>query len=225
MSALITGLIDKRDTFEIVRDQIAAVLAIEVAEQQALAVIATEDPDQWKLRVFLERSNPWEQFAGSTPDPSPLVNVWYSGSTFDKGASNTIERQKADGTFNIDCYGYARSEDDGATGHLPGDREAALAVHRAVRLVRNILLAAPYTYLGLRGTVWRRWPQSVTVFQPEQTPGVLVPNVVGARLAFQVEFSEFAPQIDEEILELASVQVLRTEDGEIVLEADYDYTA
>ena len=221
--SLIDGLIDKQDTYEIVRDQIAAILATEIAEQQILAV-AEPDPTLWKLRIFSERSNPWEQFLDENPDPSPLVNVWYGASTFDKTASNIVERQGSTGTFNIDCYGYAKSGDDGATGHLPGDREAAFAVHRALRLVRNILMSAPYTYLALRGTVWRRWPSAVTVFQPEMDRAP-IPNIIGARLVLEVEFSEFSPQATEEILELASVEVRRTEDGEIVAEADYDYTA
>lgn len=220
--SLITGLIDKQDTFEIVRDQIAAILATEIAEQQILAA-AEPDPTLWKLRIFSERSNPWEQFLNENPDPSPLVNVWYGSSAFEKSASNIVERQKATGTFNIDCYGYAKTADDGAAGHLPGDREAAFAVHRALRLVRNILMSAPYTYLGLRGTVWRRWPSAVTVFQPEMDRAP-IPNIIGARLALDVEFSEFSPQATEEILEVVSVEVRRTEDGEIVLEADYEST-
>ena len=217
---LITGLIDKQDTFEIKRDQIVAILATEIAEQQILAA-GEPDPELWKLRIFSERSNPWEQFLNPDPDPSPLVNVWYGSSAFDKGASNIVERQGATGTFNIDCYGYGKSADDGATGHLPGDREAALAVHRAVRLVRNILMSAPYTYLALRGTVWRRWPSAVTVFQPEMDRAP-IPNIIGARLAFEVEFSEFSPQTTEEVLEVVSVTV--TEDGEVVVEADYEST-
>ena len=219
---LITGLIDKQDTFEIVRDQIAAILATEIAEQQVLAA-GEPDPNLWKLRIFLERSDAWEQFLNENPDPSPLVNVWYGASTFDPSASNIAERQKAVGTFNIDCYGYAKSVDDGAAGHLPGDREAALAVHRALRLVRNILMSAPYTYLALQGTVWKRWPSAVTVFQPEMDRAP-IPNIIGARLDLEVEFSEFSPQTTEEILELVSVEVRRTEDGEIVLEADYAST-
>ena len=84
-------------------------------------------------------------------------------------------------------------------------------------------MAAEYTYLGLRGTVWRRWPQSITVFQP-QIDGRPVSHVVGARIALRAEFNEFAPQVTPETLELLTVNMKRTEDGEIVLAANYDYT-
>jgi hypothetical protein len=218
-------LIDKQDNFEIIRDQIAAILTIESASQVALATTAGKpNPDDWRLRVFAERSNPWEQYLNDPTDVSPLVNVWYDNSSFDGGASNVMERQKATGIFNIDCYGYGVAGTDGGTGHLPGDREAAFVVQRAVRLVRNILMAAEYTYLSLRGLVWQRWPQSVTVFQP-QLDGNTVQQIVGARIALAVQFNELSPQVAAEILELLSVDVFRAEDGSLYVEADYDYTA
>lgn len=221
---MIQTLIDKQDTSEIVRDQIAAILASEVAGQMALATAAGKNPANWKLRVFSERSMPWEQFLSPHPsDTSPIVNVWYDNSSFDARSSNSLERQKAEATYNIDLYGYGRSAGIPAGGHIPGDREAAYEAQRALRLVRNILMSAEYTYLGLRGLVWSRWPQSATVFQP-QIDAQQVQQIVGARLAMRVEFNEFSPQYQPEILELVSATVQRTEDGEIVLSADYDYT-
>lgn len=220
---MIPNLIDKQDSFEIVRDQIAAILATEVASQMALASAAAKDPNEWKLRIFAERSNPWEQFLNEQTDRSPIVNVWYDNSSFDMGASNISERQKTEAVFNIDCYGYGVSSDTVGAGHTPGDEDAALEVQKAIRLVRNILMAAEYTYLGLRGLVWQRWPQSITVFQPP-IDGRTIQQIVGARIAFRVVFNEFSPQFDLNMLELVSVNVLRAEDGEIVVEADYDYT-
>ena len=94
---------------------------------------------------------------------------------------------------------------------------------RAYRLVRNILMAGEYTYLGLRGLVWSRWPQSATSFQP-QLDGRAIQHVQGFRLAFRVVFNEFSPQVAEEVLEFVSIDFKRAEDGEILVEADYDYT-
>jgi|AntRauTorckE5430_2_1112549.scaffolds.fasta_scaffold00317_10 hypothetical protein len=220
----ISTLIDKQDTFEIVRDQIGAILTIEIASQMQLATNAGKDPNDYKLRIFTERSNPWEEFLNEVVDTSPLVNVWFDNSSFDPSKSNVVERQASETVYNIDCYGYGRSRDDGATGHIPGDREASFEVQKALRLVRNILMAAEYTYLGLRKTVWHRMPQSITAFQPELDARQMQ-QIVGARLAFRVIFNEFSPQVEPVDLELLSVDVIRTEDGEIVLEADYDYTA
>ena len=222
---MIPTLIDKQDTFEIVRDQIAAILALEIANQQTLAIAAAKDPKDWKLRIYTERSNPWEQFLNieNETDRSPLVNVWFDNTSFDDKASNVMERQRSDAIFNIDCYGCGVSSNEITGGHNPGDKEAAFEVQKAVRLVRNILMAAEYTYLGLRGTVWKRMPQSVTVFQP-QIEGRFVQHIVGARIAFSVSFSEFSPQVQPETLEYLSAIINRAEDGEIVINADYDYT-
>ena len=218
----ISTLIDKQDNFEVIRDQIVAILATEVSSQMSLATTAGKDPDDWKLRIFNERSNPWEQWLNDGTDRSPIVNVWYDNSSFAPGKSNISERQASETVFNIDCYGYGVSRDDGA-GHVPGDRDAAFEVQKALRLVRNILMSAEYTYLGLRGLVWQRWPQSVTVFQP-QLDARQMQQIVGARLALRVSFNEFAPQVEPVTLELIYLDVIRNEDGEIVVEADYDYT-
>lgn len=219
----IATLIDKQDTAEIVRDQIAALLALETAGQVALATSEGKpDPDLWKFRVYQERSNPWENLPSKTADDSPLVNVWWDASTFDAAASNIVERQKSTATINIDCYGYGQSAADG-TGHKAGDRQASEAVQRVVRLVRNILMAGEYTYLGLRGVVWRRWVESITMMQPQQDGGN-VHHVQAARIAFKVEFNEYSPQVQPVTLELLTVDVHRTEDNQIVIEADYDYT-
>ena len=223
---LIDTLIDKQDTFEIVRDQIAAILVAEVANQVALATAEGPpiDPDDWKLRIFTERSDAWEQFLNLTDatDKSPLVNIWYDTGSFPEGQGNTIERQKHEATYNLDCYGVGVSANVVAGGHTPGDQEAAFVVQRSIRLVRNILMAAINSYLQLRGTVWQRWPQSITVFQP-QIDNQTVQHVVGARIAFRVGFNEFSPQVTPETLEFVAVDVKRTEDGEIVLEANYEY--
>ena len=219
---MIQSLIDKQDTFEIVRDQIAAILAIEVTNQMALAVNAGKDPDDWKLRIFTERSNPWEQFRGDVVDESPLVNVWYENSFFDESKSNVVSTQMSETIFNIDIYGYGVSSEDGA-GHKPGDKEAALVCQRGIRLVRNILMASENTYLQLRGTVWQRWPQSITSFQPQQSENT-VEKIVAARIALRVRFTEFSPQFEGEPLELLTTTVKRAEDGSIYFEANYDYT-
>ena len=216
-------LISKKDNFELVRDQIAGILALETLAQVALATTAGKpDPDDWKLRIYTERSNPWEQFLNDDADKSPIVNVWYDNSTFDESGSNIVERQKTIGIFNIDCYGYAISEDDGA-GHKPGDREATFEAQKAARLVRNILMAAENTYLQMRGLVWQRWPQAVNIFQPQQNDRP-VQNIVAGRLTFRVLFNEFSPQVTGDVLEYLAVDVKRADDGSIYFGAEYDYT-
>ena len=221
---MIQTLIDKQDSFEIIRDQVAAILVTEVASQKSLAVAAGKDEVLWDFKVYTERSNPWETYLNDISALTPIVNVWYDNSNFTESQSNIVEKQATEGIFNIDCYGVANSSDNQAGGHNPGDQEAAFAVQRVLRLIRNILMSAEYTYLGLRGLVWQRWPQTITMFQPQQDRGNVRP-VIAARIGFKVKFNEFSPQISGDMLELLSATVKRAEDGEVLFDADYDYTA
>ncbi len=223
---MIDSLIDKLDTFEQVRDIVAYILAVESANQQVLATNAGKDADLWKLRVYIEAHNPWEAYKDPTvpgADLSPIVNVWWDNSIFDKKSSNEFERQTSETVINIDCYGYGVSQDVPGPGHTPGDTAAALAMQRAVRLVRNILMSDQYRYLGLKGLVGGRWPQAATSFQPTLEANT-VQKIVGARIALATKFNEFAPQATYENIEYIAVDIKRASDGMLLAEADYDYT-
>lgn len=222
IDALITG----RDSSEIVRDQIAAILVNESASQQAfaLAAVPPADPDDYKLRVFVERTNPWAEWIESPEEEPerrfPIINVWVDSINYDMASSNVVERQKATVIYNIDCYGYGVAEDDPTGGHSPSDEQAAFEAQRAARLVRRILMAATYTYLDLRGMVWRRWPQNMTFFQP-QIDARPVSRVQAARLAFQVEMNEWSPQVHGAPLEALVATVKRSPTGEVYFVAEY----
>jgi hypothetical protein len=228
----ITTLISTPDASEVIRDRIAEILLTETAAQQVLAANASEDPEKWNLRIFLERANPWSEFLDAQEDDldtTPLVNVSLDNYNIDSSKSNVVSRQKHTAVFHIDCYGFGVSATDGATGHTPGDEAAALEAQRAIRLVRNILMAAEYTYLGLQGTVWHRMLQSVTIFQPTQEQRA-VQHVVGARMTFEVGYNEFSPQIEGSPLEIVSAGFKRAENGElfipeqVLVEAQFNYT-
>jgi hypothetical protein len=214
--ALINFLLTAPDALEVVRDKIASILKLETEKQAELGLPPLDVP-----RVFLERSNPWEMLADSErPDTErPIVNVWFDSETFDGIASNTVERQKADATFNIDVYAVAVSSQTEA-GHVAGDLAAVLACGRALRLVRQILMSAHYTYLDLRGLVWRRWPQSLGMMQPPIDARTQNHLAVG-RLVLAVGFNEVSPQVASETLESVHVEVFRAESGELYLSAQY----
>lgn len=214
MPAQILELIDKRDNFEIIRDQIAAILALELDNQRALS------GGQLQPSVFIERNLPWGMFLEGAPITQPVINVWFDSSTFDESTSNVVERQKAAGVFNIDCYGFAVSQDDTAGGHVPADEQAARETQRTLRLARNILMAGPYTYLGLRGLVWKRFPQTLSMFQA-QIDNHAAQRIVAGRLALQVHFNEFSPQIAGVPLEQLTITFFRKETGQVLVAAEY----
>lgn len=219
MTAKITALIERQDNFEIVRDKIAEIIAEESLGQQALALAANKNPDDFKLRVFTERSNPWEEYLGDPKDtrfdPTPLVNIQWDKSEDDAKSSNTVERQKVSATYHIDCYGVGiGAAADG--GQLPGDESAALEAQRAARLVRSILMAGAYTYLGMRGVVWGRWRTGAQSFLPprDERP---TNHVRAVRVILRVDFNEFSPQIEGTPLALITVRIVRGLTGEVTL--------
>jgi hypothetical protein len=225
-SAQLTTLIDKVDGFELVRDQVGAILLVETAAQQALAVTASRDSTLWAFRVFVERTDPWGDFLDLPDDidpafaPLPVVNVWFDGSTYDKASSNQNERQHATSTLNVDIYTYGVSRDT-ADGHLPGDLAARLDLHRVIRLVRNMLMSTQYVYLGLRGFVWGRWLASVDIFEPPMDVRA-AQRVGAARLVLQVDHNEFAPAVPTVPLEGITLKVYRDPQGELLFTSDFN---
>lgn len=222
MTAVIQQLIDKRDTFEIVRDKVALILAEESAQQQQLATGAGKDPALWKLRVFTERTNPWEFLrtddGGAPADRSPVVCVWFDNSNLDQRASQTIDRQQMEATYHIDVYGIGATEIlAGGAGHIPGDEQAAREAQRGARLVRNILMADSYVTLGIDralGLVGQRHVSTIQAFQPEFA-NQNARQLAGVRLALQVKLSEFGPQTPAVVLEELAV-LLRDAHGQIL---------
>ncbi len=216
-------LIDKLDTSELVRDQLAALLKSESVAQQALATAADKDPRAWNLRVFVERTNPWAEWLDGPSeelDAPPIVNVSFETATPDPSTSDRVMRQKVSGVFNIDCYAYGLSRDVPGGGHLAGDMRAATEAMRAARLVRNILMTDSYTYLGMRGLVWGRWVQSITAFAPE-FDGRAAQNIAGCRVVLQADYNEFSPQVEPTAVVGITVGVLRDETGEVYFNAQY----
>lgn len=217
----IDALIDKQDTFEIVRDQIAAILLLEVESQMTFATAAAEDPKLWDLAIYSERSTPWELFRDDDGTGPPVVNVQAFQEVPKTGQGQNIDEQTVTGTFNIDVYAIGvDTKRPAASGVDQSDEMAMLSAQRGVRLVRNILMSSVYAYLGLRGTVGRKLAPSLEFGRPvAKTEGT--PRVAVGRLSFDVEFLEFAPQNQTAILSQINATVNRASDGRLYLETEY----
>ena len=226
MTERLKYLIDKKDNIEIVRDEIAAILVLEVENQKALAVTAGKDPEQWDLKIFLERSNNWESFFGATdtgcPEPSlPVVNIWVDSDANIDLASTSVGKKYYPVRYNIDCYAQGRTRETEA-GHTPGDMDAAFEVQRTQRLVRNILMAGQNTYLGLRGVVGKRNILSRSAFQPNQGDHNAI-KVSGFRLVLEVSMDETVQEYEGVDLDLISTKMDFVEGGQVVVAADFEY--
>lgn len=223
-------LIDKQDTFEIIDFQIAAILATETLAQQVLADDAGKDPDLWKFNVYSERFTPWEVFQDDI-EPTPIVNVWFDNDNFSMKDGDSVGRQAATATYNIDIYAAQPSSDNPSGGYNKSDEESAIELHRIIRLVRNIIMHPDNTYLQLseivngkkKNIVWYRWIQSIEKFQP-QIGDRPVQNVIAARVNLEVKFNEAHVIEDFEPLELVFITAKRADDGKIIFESELDTT-
>jgi len=185
-------------------------------------IVATAyNREEYRLRVFTERSNPWEVWdskpENTHADAAPIVALALRQSSTDRGKSDAIKKQHWDANYEIDCYGYGKSTET-AGGHEPGDGLSSLEALRAVALVNRILMFSGYMYLGMRGTVGSRMSESVERFPPdlESVP----PNITAFRFVLRVGLIELSPQFTAlGTVDTINTDYIRTSDGEIVAQS------
>lgn len=108
--------------FEIIRDQIAAVIAMELSSQYTLSY----DTEIGETTVFIEKKNPVDK----TKQPAIVVSLGQG--TFDN--KNYGGSLNGSYTFTIDCFTCADNTDDD-----DADTLAAKRLHKLLRLCRAIL--------------------------------------------------------------------------------------
>jgi hypothetical protein len=233
MAALIETLIDKQDSNEIIRDQIAAILAIEVANQRVLATAAGKDPDDFSFDIFREQMRPFEASSDNNGAESGelkngLVNISFDNDTFDNRGSDAVGNQKVLGTFYLDCYAH-RNQSDALSGDEATNKEA----DRIARLVRNIMMSGVYTYLKLGGPshndtgvqiVFKRYVTRREKFVPSDREGKYAEVVAASRITLVVDYIEFSPQAQGVDLDLLIWDCEIGEDGLVTFDAQFDYT-
>lgn len=191
-----------------------------------IITVTTHDPLRWKLRVYTGKSDPLAAWIDApdndTVDATPIVNVWFERQSFPKGKGNTFSRQQGPAIFHIDAYGYGKAAET-AAGHTPGDEKAEDQADWACTLNRNFIMAAAYNWLDMMGYVASRWPTDVQFFQP-QRDGRWVQHVAAYRLTLEVEFNEFAPQVEGNPCEGITTTIYKEADGEVLLKDRQDFS-
>lgn len=205
---MITERFNEPDNLEIIRDQIAGIIALEMDEQYAMA---SDDSDpvaeDYFTRVLVENDEPL--FAGGdNGDIFPLVNVCVDNRVLADGTS-AVNSDKAKATLFLDCYQIGNN-----SGRFAG-RKATIKAWKLARCVRRILRSDYYKYLRLRGIV-----SDVKIV--EMRAGVPAMNdssikVVLVRITLEVTYDEKAPVINGETLELIPVQI-SDDNGQVVVD-------
>lgn len=221
-------LIDKQDNFELIRNEIAAILAAETINQQAKALAAGKNPELWKFDVYVERARIWESLSELEKPVAPVVSVYFESENFAGDQSYNALLQTADpGIFNIEIFATALSQKNAGDGYITGDRAAILDCQRVIRLIRNILFSVPadstqpgqdYTFLNMRGVVGYRRIQSVVQFQPDYKKQAVV--LAAARIALAVKYIETALEGPDQPFELLQIQATTTTGGQVIIQFD-----
>ena len=223
--ALIDALIDKQDNYEIIRDQVAQILANEVVNQKALAVSDSQDPAGWDFKIFTEKTNPFElieSVKGKAGGDAELANVWLDSVSFDQG--DVVNRKQPDTIIQIDCVSSKNAADNASGGiTTQADVRASLDAERIGRLVRNILMAATYTYLDLRGIVAKRWISRMQKMQPDRDDQP-AQNTMAFRVTLMISHLEFSPQVTPGDMDEIIIDIKRGESGEVLADLTIDTT-
>ena len=207
--AEINTLLSEPDNIEVVRDTVAAILAIELENQYALAVEA-EDANvrDYKVGVYVENDDPIQQ-VNSDNNPFPLVNISIDSTDADKG-STTVNKHNMTAKIMLDVY---------ATGNTSGSEDAgtkaSLKAWKTARLVRNILGAEPYTYLGLQGIVTGRDLTSFQAGEPANSTSAIRVKMV--RVTLEVTYIEDVEITGGVLYELGGTLTISDDDGHVII--------
>lgn len=117
--------------FEVVRDQIGAILTAEIHNQLLMS-----GDYNLTLKVWRERLVTFDH------TEIPAVNVMYAGAPFDSRDSKQVEGQH---DYYIDCYQRSKAREE----ELP-DLLAMVKLHRLLGICRAIIMDPKYKTLGFQ---------------------------------------------------------------------------
>lgn len=161
--------------FELIRDQIGAVLKLEIDNQKVLDPTFVLPKKIWK-----ERSVPFNA------NEFPAINVRFQNGSYDE-RSREEKQVHAIYTYFIDISFIAKSTaGEGNTG----DQLATVALHKMMRVVRAILANPAYDTLGFdRPFNKRAWVNSIEVFEPLEFADAT--NQINGRVEYCIEVPEY----------------------------------
>jgi hypothetical protein len=188
----ISELIEESDTIEVVRDQLAALLSLELQNQFVLARDkGIPRPQDYNINVFVENTRPYDGAMIGYGQIS-LVNILISKVTVPT-SNPRIGNQKEKAVIFIDC-----AADGNNAGDFRDDKSATFRAWKIMRLVRRIIMSDQYAYLGMRGTVTSRTVTQMEAGSPN-VQAALALTVIRATL--EVEFVERSIETPSVILE------------------------
>lgn len=164
--AKITDQIPEQN-FEIIRDQIGAILTLELAAQDV-----TQD-----IKVWTER------FISFNQSELPAINVSFDNVPYDNHNPKT---RTGENEYFIDIYTKAKHE--GNSKDEKGDVIASRLAQRIAGIVAYILSSAEYYYLDFEpGLIQSRWISEIKVGKLQEQDAV---HTIVSRVTFKVKANE-----------------------------------
>lgn len=204
-----TDLQSEPDNIEVIRDQIAALLFLDLQRQHEIATEA-EDPNacDYDVAVYVENDDPMQYVDDEAEDsnPFPCVNVSVD-STGTDGGTASVNKQAMTAQVFIDCYATGNTSSTADFG-----TKASLKAWKTARLVRRILRAETNTYLRLRGVVGKVGFK-FEAGEPNQTQSAIRVKLV--RITLSVDYVEDV-EITDGILDWDIVGLVTDEKGQVI---------
>lgn len=203
-------LLNEPDNIELIRDQIAALLAVDFAHQAELAAEAgVKSKRDYDVAVYVENENPLQYVDDEEPEsnPFPCVNVSVDSSGNGSG-TGSVNKQSMVATIFLDAY---------ATGNTGSSEDfgmrAGLKAWKTARLCRRILRAEKNTFFRLRGIVgnvgWK-----FQAFEPDNVQSAIRVRIV--RITLTVPYVEDV-EITEGVLNWEINGIITDENGKILV--------
>lgn len=160
--------------FELIRDRIAQILTVELANQKVLTANTLFDAVVWV-----------ERFIAFDKTELPAINVYYSGTTFD---SHTPITSIGDSKFNIDVHLSSKH-----VNGIDGDKNALVLLQKLCGVIRAILHNPEYVTLDFDpGLIRHRSISDIQIAQPKEKDTALV---VTGRLTLTIVANESVKEI------------------------------
>lgn len=196
--AVIQGEIG-RQSYELVGDRIAEILADELPEQFALSTAAPELKSVLAAQVFTERVVPFDK------TEVPCVNVQLASGDY---SGQTVKQSDGTYTFFIDCYASAKNTED-----AKGDQYALIKLKKLMGVIRAILQDTRYKTLGFTAPfVMSRQVTGIAISNNAQQDAT---HTVMGRITLVVKVPETVELIEPELIAgyQTTVKLFETELG------------
>ena len=172
MSARINTQIP-RSKFELVRDQLGAVLLVEIGKQKQLDATLVAPSV-----IFIERTVPFD-----AKSEFPAINVRYTSGAIDV-SSREINQAHYLHTYSIEVM-YAAKSSTAANG----DQNASVRLQRMMGIIRSILQSPTYNMLGFTPPFAKRaWVNHMEVFESMDFQNDT--NQINGRIEYCIELPE-----------------------------------